>query len=298
MNDEVSSIRDCKTYHTQLHLEDSEFEASVEKFIDEEKPDPLILQQIQSLSITWENSAIDTHIQSSTTSAEHDNHINGTLKIVGEYITMKLRTKCTWTGSDSLNKMHFELQTSFTMTPKPLWKRLRKGKAEESMQTNSKIEDRIRSKLVKKIKSDAVISKHLDTEQSLLCDAYVQFQQCGTNQSNLEELEERVYVSEDTLAAIHQSLFPQSDSPIFVMEFLLNMPYLSTTDLKSSLSSSLENRRKKLAQRVMLRLLEECMIDECTKEEENDLISDLCISHECDEDDTMHRNQRLKQSRE
>ena len=55
-----------------------------------------------------------------------------------------------------------------------------------------------------------------------------------------------------------------------------------------------ENKRKRLAQRVILRLLEECMIDECTKEEENDLLSDLCISQECDEDDISHRNQRLK----
>lgn len=289
---------DDDIHKRQLHLEDSEFEACVEKFIDEEKPDPLILKQIQSLRITWENSDIDTEIQSTNTSIEHNYYISGTLKIVGEYITMKLMTKCTWTGSDSLNRMHFELQSNFTLTPKSQWKRLRKDQTEESTKTKSKTEDKIRSKMMKRIKSDPIISKHLDTASSLLCDAYIQFKQCETNQSNLEELEERVYVSEDTLAAIHQSFFPQSDSPIFVMEFLLNMPYLSTTDFKSSSSSSDENRRKRLAQRVILRLLEECMIDECTKEEENDLLSDLCISQEYDEDDISHRNQRLKQSRE
>lgn len=282
----------------QLNLEDSEFEACVEKFIDEEKPDPLILKQIQSLCITWENSALDTESQNSKESTEREYYINGTIKIVGEYITLKLRAKCTWTGSDSLNRMHFELESDFTLTPKSQWKRLGIDRVEEGRETKSKTEDKIRSKMMKRIKSDPVISKHLDTASSLLCDAYIQFKQCETNQSNLEELEERVYVSEDTLAAIHQSFFPQSDSPIFVMEFLLNMPYLSTTDLKSSPSSIDENRRKRLAQRVILRLLEECMIDECTKEEENDLLSDLCISQECDEDDISHRNQRLKQSRE
>ena len=82
------------------------------------------------------------------------------------------------------------------------------------------------------------------------------------DQSNLEE---RVHVSEKLCECIRRSIWSAVDSPLDVIDLILNLPCLPT-------------HQTPLASRAKLRLLEDAMCDACEQEGEDELIEDLSIS--------------------
>jgi glutathionylspermidine synthase len=104
----------------------------------------------------------------------------------------------------------------------------------------------------------------------------------------MDELEERVYVSEDSLEGLRRCMFSHMESPIFAMELLLAMPYLPQRHGSKSMVMDEERMDEKfrgmLSERVILRVLEDVMVDECEREGEDDLLSDLNIEAEQEEE--------------
>jgi len=297
-----------------------------EQFLQEQKPDPLVLKQLQSLHIEWKDGD-DNDVNDLPKGAKFqiDKHTNGTrgiLTMMGEYTTVTLKACCNWKvpvdNASSMCKMHFELYAQASFTPKSLWKR--HAQPQENMgKKEERLNDKIRSGVMSRMKEDPYVRRIMKEETVLLCDTSIQFklhvpppppahtvenkEDIGTvhptctgvspsSSSCIDELEERVYVSEDALEGLHRGLFSHMESSIFAMELLLAMPYLP----QRSPSKNLDERNYKklevmLSERVVLRVLEDVMINECEKEGEDDLLSDLHISTK----DKSHKGEGLSE---
>jgi hypothetical protein len=141
---------------------------------------------------------------------------------------------------------------------------------------NDKAQDKIRTKMMARLREDSYISKHLlllpqqkddgKTPPVLWAQANIQV--------DATDLEERVHVSEDVSEAIKRAVWSSAETPLDVIELVLNLPCLPTTTTdKSHIMTTTP-----LANRAKLRLLEDAMVDACEKEGEDDLIEDLKIS--------------------
>jgi hypothetical protein len=289
------------------------FHQSYEQFLQEQKPDPLVLKQLQSLHIEWKDIDDDDDINDFPTDAKFqiDKHTNGTcgiLAIVGEHTTVILKACCNWKvpidNASSMCEMHFELYAQASLTPKALWKSHAQTPEDNIGKKEERLNDKIRSGVMNRMKEDPYVRRIMKEETALLCDASIQFKlhvpppppTCTVENkedistvyptgvpplpsSCIDELEERVYVSEDALEGLRRGLFSQMESSIFAMELLLAMPYLP----QRSPCENLDERNEKklevmLSERVVMRVLEDVMVNECEKEGEDDLLSDLSIS--------------------
>ena len=297
----------------RVPLSTSIFHQYYEQFLQEQKPDQLVLKQLQSLHIEWKDGDDDDDVNDLPKDAkvQIDKHTNGTrgiLTIIGEYTTVILKACCNWKvpvdNVSSMCEMHFELYAQASFTPKSLWKRHAQPPQENIGKKEERLNDKIRSGVINRMKEDPYVRRIMKEEMVLLCDASIQFKlhvpppppactvenkkDIGTvhptgvsrlPSSCIDELEERVYVSEDALEGLRRGLFSQMESSIFAMELLLAMPYLP----QRSHSKNLDERNEKklevmLSERVVMRVLEDVMVNECEKEGEDDLLSDLNIS--------------------
>ena len=166
---------------------------------------------------------------------------------------------------------------------------------------------------IRRILKKEILSYTNDKSENLLCEVFIQrtanevevivekdTSSTGkTTKPDISNLEEKVFVSSDLLEALKRSLFSQFDSNISVMDFLLEMPYVPK---KMELSKSLVGNKSErslhcpfkendltemVSRRVHLRVLEDVAIDECEKEGENDLLSDLSLTDRTDSDDEI-----------
>jgi len=355
---EPKHTRTCTPLHTAAFVE------SLERFIDENKPDNLVLKQLQSLALEWTDCEDCEDCEESTSATANDYAIptqssegndiaesassssrSGILQIVGEYISLSLYAKCKWSRIKDKCEMHFELYAlaSFITTVTPVTTARTpnvnsnvnsnvnvnvnsnvnvkgKGKHDQKQNANRR-QDKLRTSVIDRMRSDPYIRRillmmpaadhqahahahanaHANAQKKvLLCDASIKFELARESTKHdihsqsmsmpmpmpMNQLEERVYVSEDALEAIRRALFSQMDSMdgnILLMEFLLDMPYLPRRRSAHMASNSSEHAERivesMLAGRIVLRVLEDVMLDACEKAGEDELLDDLNISN-------------------
>lgn len=171
-----------------------------------------------------------------------------------------------------------------------------------------------KSHTVNEENKDINLEKEDAEHGTLLCEAMVQISHHQQKQQ-LENLEERVYVSDDALEGTRRAIVSQMDSNIALMEFLLLFPYLpkrsnhTTNGIvesprqqneESEKSSNGEKRytdKYDLARRIVLRILEDVMVEECEKEGNDEMLDDLNITtrgDDCTTDIRLKKGKRQK----
>lgn len=232
-----------------------------------------------------------------TTIVDPSHRLLGRLEIGGEFLLITLQVTCAWktttTTTSSASSSHyghfvFECHASARFWTKT--ELVDKLKHQEDQEDHSrgtrnkkdkKIQDKIRTKLVARLREDAFISKLLvgsptsdennrHHRGSLLAQADIQF--------TPHDLEERVTVMDDICEAMKRAIWPSAESPLDVVELLLALPLLPTTDHNSAEEeNSITITTTSLANRARLRLLEDAMCEACEKEGEEELLDDLTI---------------------
>ena len=304
-----SSCNSVTQTQTHVSLSSDIFLQHYEQFFLEQKPDPLLLKQLQSLHIEWNEHGLPYHAKTSIkddTATSAYTTTDGILTIMGEYTSVALQASCKWNVdvTSGICKMHFELHIESLFPSKikghPLSESISVTKREKRLQ------DKVRNGVMTRMETDPYIRRIINKkEKVLLCDASIHFklsapagEEGDADVANstmvpslsrrttyiMDELEERVYVSEEALEGLRRCMFSQMESPIFVMELLLAMPYLPQRSRSSNSGERMDDKfRRMLSERVVLRVLEDVMLDECEREGEDDLLSDLNISNETNE---------------
>jgi hypothetical protein len=275
----------------QVSLSSKSFEDALDRYIDYNKPDPLSRKQLEGWSLKWEdddkNEKGDSSIQGFLSDPSHE--LQGTLEIGGEYLVVLLHVICRWkvavqsktTSASSSSTQHGQFFYSCHASARFWTKSELKEKHKGFDRADKKVQDKIRSKMVARLREDAYISKlFVETSDSsssqqsaqvpkgpLLAEAKIEY--------SANDLEERVRVSEDVAEAIKRAVWASAESPLDVIEVILHLPFLPTTAHKSE-GSTLATTQ--LANRAKLRLLEDAMCDACEKEGEGELLDDLKIS--------------------
>eukprot|EP00979_Chaetoceros_neogracilis_P017409 scaffold10218_cov240-Chaetoceros_neogracile.AAC.6 len=321
----ASSNKSVSQTPSHVALSSEVFLQHYDQFLQEQKPDPLLLKQLQSLQIEWNDGlpfhATDPIEHGATTNTTTNASTNGILTIVGEYTAVALQASCQWTVdvTSGMCKMHFQLhiQASASATTKEdgLALALKQNINATMTKKEERLQDEVRRRIMARLQSDPYIRRINNVkEKVLLCDALIQFKlklkhpidvsivdeqgditnsatmipSFSTACTAMDELEERVYVSEDSLEGLRRCMFSHMESPIFAMELLLAMPYLPQRHGSKSMVMDEERMDEKfrgmLSERVILRVLEDVMVDECEREGEDDLLSDLNIEAEQEEE--------------
>mmetsp|Transcript_8777 Transcript_8777/g.21428 ORF Transcript_8777/g.21428 Transcript_8777/m.21428 type:complete len:307 (-) Transcript_8777:389-1309(-) len=262
-------------------LTTEEFYASLRKYIDCNKPDPIARRQLERWKMNWSNGSVRENkvISDASTSSQKnmmellawspEMYLGGTLEICGDYVAVTLESVCTWADGDSAKSDIAEDGRLYYTC------RLKSGRFIERQNEEAKTERKIRKKMISRLRQDSYITKLLefkeDNHSSKLCLAQASIYV----NSNTFELEERVNVSEFTAEILRRALWPSTTSSLDVVEVILILPSLPCRS-----SGGVSTGTTRLANRAKLRLLEDAMLDECEKEGDDHLVEDLIISTE------------------
>lgn len=230
---------------TTLSIESRDFSLALERYIDENKPDPLMRKQMQAWELTWDVGELQ---DSARFSFDPSHMVAGTLLWKGQYMEVHLSSSCYWRGSAKEGSLFVSCQARATF---------REGKQDES-----KADKKVRRRMVKRLKDDDYIQKLL-SESCDFCEASIQL--------DPEHLEERVHCNEVIVEAVRRAVFSTAESPLDVFDFVVSLPFLPCTVHKLAATTGLADRAK-------LRLLEDAMYDACEQEEEDEMVKGLDIS--------------------
>lgn len=286
------------------------FQAALDRYIDDNKPDPLSRKQLEGWSLKWVDDEDDGDDSSGLIETNDDkdggnntndflpdpsHKVHGTLEIGGEYLVVILHVTCLWKaevvesqgGASSSSTQFGRFFFSCHATVRFWTKSELKENHDESGtdRVDRKVQDKIRSKMVARLRDDAYISKlfvekknkNSSSPQStdvpvgqLLAEAKIKY--------SAGDLEERVSVSEDVCEAIKRAVWSSAESPLDVVEIILQLPFLPTPEHKLVEAGS-TIATTPLANRAKLRILEDAMCDACEKEGEGEMLDDLMISN-------------------
>ena len=185
--------------------------------------------------------------------SSQNNTLNGSLEIHGEHVVVTIYSQCTWVSPD-----HGTLDFSL------------RARARFATLKQDKTSEKIRTKIMKRLLEDDYVKPLLESQEGiLLCEGHVH--------SIDDQLEERVLVDEIAVEGVRRSVYSHADDNLSVMELLVDLPYIPHNNF--------------LAHRLKLRILEECLVDACLEEEENELLDELSIRQQQQDDkdgDTKH----------
>ena len=226
--------------------------------MDDNKPDPLSSKQLNGWELEWieaDDIALPKDLSFVPTHC-----LQGTLLIGGEYLVLSLQMFCVW--SPGADPQHGTLYYSCHANAR-FWSKL---ELKQKQKLLSKADAKIRSKMVPRLREDAYISKLFGNEPVPLAQAKIRV--------DTTDLEERVDVSEDICEGCRRAVWSSAESPLEVVEVLLQFPSLPTTIHDGPMDGASTH----LANRAKLRLLEDAMLDACEQEGDGDIINDLKIS--------------------
>ena len=253
-------------YHTHhslmvtfVEVSPSSFRSAFEKYMDENKPDRMMRQQMESWKLEWQ--PLEASSLSFADSPFEPTHVvAGDLLWEGEYMRLKISVRCCWKGTRKDGSIRFVCDVAdgaFTDFPAPV---------EQSMtQKEAKVVKRLRQKMIRRLEKDDYIGKLVKERQSLI-EAAVSIKKEG-------DLEERVYCDETTAEGIRRSVFSRGESSLDVFDWILSLPFLPSCSHEGSVDVVTP-----LADRVKLRCLEEATYDACEQQEDDDIVEDLHIS--------------------
>jgi hypothetical protein len=288
------------------------FQKAMEQYIDEFKPDPLLKRQLQSWTLQWkgDKKKSTTSPPSSSSPSQASaapqqplsfaptHAMQGTLQVGGEHLLVFLKVECVWKPSgeqqDPQNgSLHFALSAQARFwTPSELAERqppppstnMDKEEENKDEKKQAKIQEKIRIKMVERLRTDAYIGKILLLQEHDNNDNNHNYQllaQADIQKNDTGSLEERVHVSDPVAEGVRRAIFSASTSVLDLVEVLINLPLLPCGQHQKLVSNTTP-----LADRAKLRLLEDAMLDQCEKEGEDDLIEELNIA-----DDTKNQQE-------
>lgn len=279
--------------------------------MDENKPDALVLKQIQGWEMSWSSSDKDGKNTWDDLSSNIEelsfvptDLLHGTLTWKGDYMIAEVNALCCWENSESATlentkkgnqegSLYFILKAGLRFRTKhdvP-------GTVSSPNKSDHKAHNKIRQKMIKRLQEDAYIKKLLadnkdDRKQqfAVLCEARVTVSKylppdtaTGTSPSEThhhqQSLEERVDLADAVAEGIRRAVFSQAESSLDVVEVLLTLPFLPGSahhDIVEENDNPTINCP--LADRAKLRLLEDAMCDACEREGEDEILDDLKIS--------------------
>lgn len=273
------------------------FIKALERYVDENKPDQLVLKQIQGWAMQWSSSEEDEDKSKTEISSDlyfdPTDVLQGTLTWKSDYMVAEIECSCYWEPHhDSISKQ----QTGslyFVMRAKLRFRNKHDNSEGETKKSKEekKSEEKIRAKMIRRIKQDPYIKRLLpdtdtNTKESpdatILCEARVSAKDIS---SAAGKLEERVDVTDNVAEGLRRALFSQAESSLDVVEVLLSLPLLPGATHDISIHCPLADRAK-------LRLLEDAMFDACERAGEDELIDDLKIgSHSAQDSDEGGKKQ-------
>ncbi|CAJ1951990.1 unnamed protein product [Cylindrotheca closterium] len=243
------------------------FLRAIEQYADDNKPDPLSLKQLKGLSVEWENRTLPPVQQSFTFDPTH--LIHGILSITGEYILVRLSIICAWTFDESSPKhgnLSYKCGASAEM--------VESKKMTDGFNEKAAVDEKIKSKMQKRLKKDAYISKLLTNSKGDRTESDWPVFASAEIRSLMDDLEERVDVSQPIAEAIKRAVWSSAESTLDIVDLLLQFPCLPTS-MHTDIIATTE-----LANRAKLRLLEDAMVDACEQEGEDQILEDLTIGGE------------------
>ena len=242
------------------------FTKTLERYLDDSKPDRHVREQMQSWNFRWNPSP------SSTTAVEaqaerlkdlpfQPTHlVSGDLVWEGEYVKLTLNVFCCWEGAKKDGSIYFLcdcVRGEFAEAPT----------TDESFpEKEVKAAKRVHQKMIERLQKDDYIKKLIKGDRRTFLQATVSIKSRG-------ELEERVYCDEDTAEAIRRGLFTTAENRLDVFDWMMYLPILPSVAHEGQVSVTTP-----LADRVKLRFLEEATCDACDQEGEEELVEELHIS--------------------
>jgi len=242
------------------------------------------------------SSSVSTDARQAETSSTSSFEIQGTLNIANKFIALQLYVSCRWATSTSRvhpsstttqqqdhGTLHFSCHASARLIT------TNDDDEEEDNKLSvkeSKKERKIRSQMISRFREDAYISKLLLLSSRK---SSTQIDEDGSSSTSRHmslllahadilftpnELEERVAFSEDVCEGIKRAIWSSVESPLDVIDLIVNLPFLPTTTTNTTTTTTTTS----LANRAKLRLLEDAMCDACEKEGEDELLDELQIS--------------------
>lgn len=290
-------------YHS---LKAEYFQRALERYVDENKPDPLVLQQIQGWDMEWSSSSFSSSPNNDTIKKAlpfvPTDVLAGILTWKGEYMMADIQASCYWASQknpsqdmEETNKMPCEGSLYFVLRAHLRFRTKQDKKKAEMKSKEKKAQDKIRTKMIQRLREDKFIQRLLSPppndsnkqksstttasqqeHSTVLCEARITVKspERKTQQEQSPQqllFEERVDVTDPVAEGLRRALFSQAESSLDVVEALLSLPLLpgSLHDLLIPCP---------LADRAKLRLLEDAMFDACEREGEDELIDELNIS--------------------
>jgi hypothetical protein len=246
----------------------SAIQTAIDKYVHDNKLDPIAKKQIDSWKLTWkEEDEIDqAKVTSSPTptassSSLLPNIYSGQLVWTSAdgILVVTLYSACSW--SETLLEWTCRARVTFSEKPQD--------------KTQKKIYKRLKSRLEQDDYISKLFVKNQDkgegsnSEESLLLGDVLA--QASVNTAN-NGLEERVWTNSDLAEGIRRSIWNSAEAPIDVLEFVIQylplLPCVHSVELKQTTS---------LADRAVLRLLEDAMCEACDREGEEEVLQDLHI---------------------
>jgi hypothetical protein len=293
-----SSTASASTPTTVVSLTTELFPTALERYIEDYKPDPLSCKQLEGWTLEWKNTTT-THEKDRAVTDAHQNLLQGELHIGGSYMVVTLQVTCAWSASSSCEdkdnhnpqygSFYYACRAAARFWTKSEFRKRQKQKDGDdddgSSSRNKKAQEAIRTKMVARLREDAYISKLLSTtlldehgdDTATAKPVFVLLAHATIQVDGPNDLEERVDVSEDICEAVKRAVWSSAESPLDVVELLLQLPCLPTTtsQAKNATTTPLANRAK-------LRLLEDAMVDACEKVGEDGILDDLKLSNDND----------------
>lgn len=302
-------------------LKGEAFQLALERYVDDNKPDPIVLKQIEGFELSWAGASNEEEEESNDDSSKKlgcpsdlsftpTDIVQGVLTWKGDYMCAEIEALCCWephsknkssSRKDGAHKLplngslYFVLRSSLRFRNKH-----DKPAGDDGDESKSKEEkkagEKIRSRMIKRLKEDSFIKKLLPDDSknnkessiaTILCEAKVSVK-TPDNDTSPSQFEERVDVTDSIGEGLRRALFSSAESSLDVAELLLSLPFLP--------GAAHQVLNCPLADRAKLRLLEDAMFDACEREGEDDLIGDLKISSKADEETKPNQSSQSKQS--
>jgi hypothetical protein len=312
---------------TTTTMDETFFRQAVERYIDEDKPDTLRQRQIESWRFAWRDDDVDAADPATTdTSASTDallfvpDHcISGTLTWTGEYVTIQFHCSSYWKEEEQQPPPGEGKKNGKKNEPQEQQKDDGGGRfvakchvAQATLRDDlSKEQLKVQQKLSKRWKKDAAVSALFATGAvtdgppivvELFDVSIVVAPQSSDN-------EQRSYWNENCCAALRTILYTTAESSLEVFELIVRyLPTVimshhpPTTTSGSSSSQATTTTITKLADRAILRLLEDATYDACAAEDSDtaeESLEELHLDHpnDTDDDDNDDDNKKKKAKR-
>jgi hypothetical protein len=291
VNSETGSVGSSSI--VRVSLNDQVLQDALKIYLDETKPDPLIREQLSepTSSWSWVKESSDTAVPAVAELLEDATHyLAGTATWSGAYASVDLRVRTCWKAStvtttksvdgDDTGESHKQddcngsLVTVCHASAHLGASTMPSDSSEGKKPKKDKVQEKITSRMIERLKDDAYIAKWLlAKEPSLLYEANIML----SNEDN--QLEERVDTAPDVAEAVRRAVFFAAEDSLDVLEVVLALPFLPAVKHATVLLS--KNKKKTattaLADRARLRLLEDAMCDACEQQGEEDMVQDLDI---------------------